>query len=216
MKQEVREALERPFSADQIKQRQGNYGATLDYIEGHEIIQRLNEAFDGDWSFEIVWRDIRDEEVLVSGRLTAAEVTKEQFGSSKISKHKETGIVISLGDDLKAAATDALKKCATLLGVGLHLYRNDQTSASPSNGTRTPSRPNRNRNTERPHDDDGHNGNGNGRATPKQVKAIFAIAQDKGMTNKEIRDFCVDNYGKVPDYLSKDEASSIIQDLSAR
>ena len=51
---------------------------------------------------------------------------KSQFGSSRITRAKETGDIISLADDLKAAATDALKKAATLLGVGLHLYRNDR------------------------------------------------------------------------------------------
>jgi hypothetical protein len=40
-------------------------------------------------------------------------------------------VIISLGDDLKAAATDCLKKCATLFGVGLHLYFD---TPSPSNG----------------------------------------------------------------------------------
>ena len=48
---------------------------------------------------------------------------------SEITKD-DAGKIVSLGDDLKAAATDALKKCATLFGVGLHLYeerRNSET-----------------------------------------------------------------------------------------
>ena len=45
-----------------------------------------------------------------------------QFGASQVTRDRETKALISLGDDLKAAATDALKKCATFLGVGLHLY----------------------------------------------------------------------------------------------
>ena len=49
-----RELLEKPFSPDQIKQRQGNFGQTLDYVEGHAVIQRLNDAFDGKWDFEIL------------------------------------------------------------------------------------------------------------------------------------------------------------------
>lgn len=53
------------------------------------------------------------------------------------------------GDDLKAAATDALKKCATLLGVGLHLYRNDQ----PANSSKTNNQP-------RKENDRQSNGNG--------------------------------------------------------
>ena len=43
-----REILEKPFDQNQIKQREGNFGRTLDYVEGHSIIQRLNDAFDAD------------------------------------------------------------------------------------------------------------------------------------------------------------------------
>jgi hypothetical protein len=63
--------------------------------------------------------------VIVIGQLNAGGIVKSQFGSSRITRAKETGDIISLADDLKAAATDALKKAATLLGVGLHLYRNE-------------------------------------------------------------------------------------------
>jgi recombination DNA repair RAD52 pathway protein len=48
-----RDILEQPFGPEQIKQREGNFGKKLDYIEGHAVIQRLNDAFDGDWSFTI-------------------------------------------------------------------------------------------------------------------------------------------------------------------
>ena len=53
---------------------------------------------------------------------------KCQFGSNKISTSKQ-GEVISIGDDLKAAASDCLKKTATLFGVGLHLYGIDKSDA---------------------------------------------------------------------------------------
>jgi hypothetical protein len=59
--------------------------------------------------------------------LTAENVVKTQFGSSLITRAKETGEIVSLADDLKAAATDSLKKCATLLGVGPHLYNVDRS-----------------------------------------------------------------------------------------
>jgi len=39
-----RELLEQPFSPEQIKQRQGSFGQTLDYVSGHTVIERLNEA----------------------------------------------------------------------------------------------------------------------------------------------------------------------------
>lgn len=45
MERNVRDILEREFSSRFIKQRKGNFGAMLDYIEAHVVIQRLNQAF---------------------------------------------------------------------------------------------------------------------------------------------------------------------------
>ena len=127
-----REILEQPFDQKYIKQRKGNYGATLDYIETHVVIQRLNDSFDGNWSFEIVeWTQLEDE-VVVLGRITADGISKQQFGSSKVTRAKGSDVSISIGDDLKSAASDAIKKCATLLGVALHLYGDLPDSAADS------------------------------------------------------------------------------------
>ncbi|MDB4304246.1 RAD52 family DNA repair protein, partial [Desulfosarcina sp.] len=106
-----REILEKPFGPEQIKQREGNFGKMLDYIEGHAVIQRLNDAFDANWSFSIIRHDILKEtdEVIVQGELKTGNVVKTQFGSSRITRARESGDIISLADDLKAAATDALK-----------------------------------------------------------------------------------------------------------
>ncbi len=49
-----RELLEKPFEPGQIKQREGNFGKMLDYIEGHSVIQRLNDAFEAEWSFSFL------------------------------------------------------------------------------------------------------------------------------------------------------------------
>ena len=131
-----RELLEKPFEPEFIKQRKGNFGSTLDYIETHAVIKRLNDSFDGNWSFEIVSHEQLEGEIFVLGKLTADNVSKMQFGSKKITVSKQ-GEVISIGDDLKAASSDALKKTATLLGVGLHLY--GELEASESDSTNQPS-----------------------------------------------------------------------------
>jgi hypothetical protein len=125
-----RELLEKPFDKEQIKQRKGNFGDTIDYVETCVVIQRLNDAFEGQWSFEVLSVDKHGEEYCVLGKLSADGISKSQFGSKQITITK-AGEVISIGDDLKAAASDSLKKCASLLGVGLHLYgadRKDQPS----------------------------------------------------------------------------------------
>jgi hypothetical protein len=76
-----RQLLEQPFDPAQIKQRQGRGGLLLDYIEGHAIIQRLNDAFDGCWSFQVrEWR-MTDTDIIVLGRLEipGPGVVKEQL-----------------------------------------------------------------------------------------------------------------------------------------
>jgi len=123
------EVLEREFPPEKIKQRKGPGGKTLDYVETHEVIARLNEAFDYCWSFEIEQQRTDENEAIVLGRLTVYDgdriITKMQFGSNQIRQG------MAIGDALKAAASDAIKKCATLLGIGLHLYRDEEVVEHP-------------------------------------------------------------------------------------
>ena len=205
-----RQILERPFSPEQIKRRQGTNGDVLDYIEGCAVIQRLNECFAAEWIFEIQEHRVYDDEVVVLGKLTAQGVTKSQFGKSRITKAKKDNAIISLGDDLKAAATDCLKKCATLFGVGLHLYFDVPQTTSNGNGQGNGSG---NGNVE--HRSNGSEGNGsdNGRLTARQLSAIFSMAKARGWSNKQVRDFSQEMFGKLPDFLNKKEASAVIQHL---
>ena len=203
-----RELLEKPFSPDQIKQRKGLDGDVLDYIEGAAVIQRLNDVFNAEWTFEILDHHIYEREVVVLGKLTTQGIAKCQFGKSKITRTKESKTEVSIGDDLKAAATDSLKKCATLLGVGLHLYfegAGEGASSAPKGNKETAAASRGN-----------GKGNGesqNGRLTAKQLSAIFALAKAKDWSNKDVRDFTQEMFGKMPDFLTKKEASAVIQHL---
>jgi hypothetical protein len=203
-----RDILEAPFSPDQLRQRQGNFGV-LDYVEGHTVIQRLNDALDSAWSFEILEHHILHEqnEVLVLGRLSTTGVIKCQFGSSSITKAKQTGENVSLADDLKAAATDSLKKCASMLGVGLHLYGGAKKQVHPrQNDNVTPLRGAR-----------AENGDNQapGRLSSKQHQYIIKLAQNRGRTKKELNDHCVKTYGAGVDFISKKHASALIEALRA-
>jgi len=139
-----RELLEKPFEKEQIKQRKGNFGDTIDYVEAHAVIQRLNDAFEGQWSFEVLSQENNGSQVMVLGKLTAEGVSKTQFGCSSITTNSKTGEVVSLGDDWKAATSDALKKSASLYGIGLHLYgadKKDQPSEHTGKGMSEKSQP---------------------------------------------------------------------------
>ncbi len=212
-----RELLEKPFDPDQIKQREGNFGKTLDYIEGHAVIQRLNSAFESAWSFEILEHKILNDmdEVIVLGKLSTGDVVKVQFGSSRITRARETGEMISLCDDLKAAATDSLKKAATLLGVGLHLYNNDGNPAGKQQNSTNHS-PSHNANSNHGGNNSRHGGNsGNGKISAKQHKYILDIIKDLGMTKSALNQQCVQAYGVGLDFLNRSDASGLINELLA-
>lgn len=166
-----RNILEKPFGPGQIKQREGNFGKMLDYVEAHSVIQRLNDAFDAEWSFTVLKHEILSDtdEMIVLGQLNAGGIVKSQFGSTRITRSRQSGEMVSLADDLKAAATDALKKCATLLGVGLHLYggngqQQGKSFAVGGNGNR-------------PHRSSNGNGggHGNGRLSSKQYRYMLKL-----------------------------------------
>jgi recombination DNA repair RAD52 pathway protein len=227
-----REILEKPFRPEQIKQREGSFGRTLDYIEGHAVIQRLNDAFDADWSFTIIRHEILKDtdEVIVVGELKAGNVAKTQFGSSRITRARDSGEIISLADDLKAAATDALKKAATLLGVGLHLYRNDQPHTGNRSSVQQDDKPRGNnggrgygnnrtyRSDRNRKEGDGPkpsngNGNGNGRLTNKQYKYMLQLNEEQGRTKADLDKQCLAMFGTASEYLSKSDASAVIEQL---
>jgi hypothetical protein len=105
-------------------------GVALTYISGEQVVTRLNEVLGVDgWSFRILRHDIHVEadEAWALGEIVAdidgKTVTRQQFGSQKIRRSRGTGTPLDLGFDLKGASTDAMKKCASLLGVGLYLSR---------------------------------------------------------------------------------------------
>jgi hypothetical protein len=204
-----RDLLEKPFTPEQIKRRQGTNGDLLDYIEGCAVIQRLNECFNAEWIFEIQEHRVFDDEVIVLGKLTAQGVSKSQFGKSRITRSKKDNSIISLGDDLKAAATDCVKKCATLFGVGLHLYFDVSQTGNGNGQANGQSRANG-----QPHSgNDQATASAIGRLTAKQLSAIFSLAKVRGWSNKQVRDFSQEMFGKLPDFLNKKEASALIQHL---
>ena len=216
-----RALLEQPFESTQIRQRKGRNGV-LDYVEGHTVIARLNAALDGAWSFEVTHHEVREDEVVVLGKLSADGITKMQFGVSQLTREKASGAVVSLGDDLKAAATDALKKCATFLGVGLHLYA-DKPIAGRSAAWRaggfprppaTPTMP-----ASPPPPANGHGGSTNGAVvalgvTPRQLDAIGKVARAKGLTPAALEALSLREFHTKLEALSREQGSALIKELS--
>lgn len=127
-----RNVLEQPFPKELVKFKPGFFGQEVEYIEVGDVIERLNEGFDGVWTWELLpvtggkYYEIVGDEVLVVGKLSRDENFKTHFGGSKITKSRQSGEMVSFSSDCKAAASDALKKCATLFGVALDIYRSER------------------------------------------------------------------------------------------
>jgi hypothetical protein len=152
--QTVDEMLTVPFESTHHDVRGG---VAIDYLTGEQVISRLlNVLGASGWSFSVLQHDIHPEadEVWVLGELKLLltpgdPVVRQQFGSSKIKRARSTGVPLDIGFDLKSAATDCLKKCATLVGVGLYLTHKDEqrpgtattqthsSGAQPRGGTRS-------------------------------------------------------------------------------
>ncbi len=215
--------LEKPFEPSQIKQREGRKGKFLDYVEGHAVIQRLNDAFEGSWSFEVVSHAILQEsdEIVVLGKLAVDGVVKMQFGSTQITRDKGTKALVSLSDDIKAATTDALKKCATLLGVGLHLYAEKASRDGKSGRTPAKAVPKSAAPASKP------TGDGKAGETPPapgqgkrldhaQHAAILKLAKQKGWSQVELNQEAVKRFNVQVPYLSASDAAHFIRDLQGQ
>jgi len=122
-------------------------GVELEYITGEQCATRLNETLGFlAWSFRVLEHGIHAEadECWVLGELTVSvgdrTITRQQFGSQKIKRSRSSGTPLDIGFDLKGATTDALKKCASLIGVALYLWKKEppivlDTNGAASNGS---------------------------------------------------------------------------------
>ena len=197
-----KDILTRPFPPELVKQRQGQGGKTLSYVETHAVIARLNEGCDA-WSFEVVEHQVLDEEVIVVGKLNADGVVKSAFGGSAITRDRE-GRPVSIADALKGAASDALKKAASLLGVGLELYGGGAVETSPARTTATTTIT-REPPPASPVD----------RLTGKQFSAITSIARRHNIERDHLTGMLEERFKKSElGHLSRREASSLLSELT--
>lgn len=127
--------------AQYTKTRPAKGGGQWTYVTGGYIKKCLNLMFGWDWDFEIVDEKVMIEakEVVVKGRLTCRTndrtIVKMQYGNKDImfrtTKDKDgnkisTNTPLSVGNDMKAAATDCLKKCAAEIGIAADIYNPEE------------------------------------------------------------------------------------------
>jgi len=196
--------LAQSFDSAFVKQRDGRGGKKLDYLETATVIARLNEVLGPDgWSFRLRDHFKMEDEVIVRGELHVNGVCHQQFGASKIGRDRD-GNAVSLGDDLKAAASDALKKTATLFGVGLGLYTEPgevvpTLKDTANTGQPSTSKPERIEET----------------ITPFQERAILSLATRQGMDRDALEQTLQEQYGTALEGLSTGQAGEVIRKLQA-
>lgn len=95
----------------------------FNYIDARAVAQRLDEVLTpAGWSF--VCQHIG--EGIVHGRLSIGETVREDHGYPNSERDEEP---------IKAATSDALKRCAVLFGIGRHLYEDNKPGASRNGST---------------------------------------------------------------------------------
>lgn len=142
---EITKALTEPFPDSALKQRdaQGGGKGKLTYVDGTTVFRRLIKSTDNQFDVAVVDQDLipfgstktGQERILLKARV---RITIPGLGSRE---HVGVQVVnaTSGGEDLwKGAVTDAIKKAATLFGVGLELYGPDYESDDYDPGQQAP------------------------------------------------------------------------------
>jgi hypothetical protein len=103
-----------------VKQRPARGGGTVNYVETYYVVDQLNKLFSFRWDFEVLEHVVDNSSCIVKGKLTchtpSGDIVKHQFGEAD----RHSGVPV--GDTLKAATSDCLKKCASLIGIALDVY----------------------------------------------------------------------------------------------
>lgn len=131
----TRDQIQKFFSntpESKIKERPAKGGGKWKFVSGSYVTQVLNSLFGFNWSFEVITTmqealaTATTGTVVVQGRLKVKIgdewITKEQFGRKEVAFKKGTKEALDFGNDMKAAATDAKKKCASELGLFADVY----------------------------------------------------------------------------------------------
>lgn len=137
----------KPTPKKYLQERKGKGGELWTYVTGNYVKKALNVVFGFDWDFEVVKYefDLGIKQCFVLGKLTMRSdgktIVKSQFGRADIkfrvaytpdpnnpgkSIKQTTDEPLDLGNDLKAATTDALKKCASEIGIAADVYAKEE------------------------------------------------------------------------------------------
>lgn len=117
---------------EHVYRRKGKGGKEFDYVTGAYVEKVLNFVFGWNWDLDVLEHGVAGNFIWVKAQLTVRGtkegqvIKKTQFGRAEIKylsgQGKTPAAYVDFGNDLKAATTDALKKCASLLGIASDIY----------------------------------------------------------------------------------------------
>jgi hypothetical protein len=115
-------ALSAPFPPEVIRHRVGAGGKDLTWVDARTVAARLDEVLGvNGWDFAV--EPVGDTSTVV-GILTA------RFPDGTVARRQDFGYETGgSGESLKEAASDALRRCASLFGVARYLYGGDRPAA---------------------------------------------------------------------------------------
>lgn len=187
---------------DKVQTRPAKGGGKWQYVATGYVIETLNRVFGYTWSFEVLTTLEEAAKVsasgtcVVKGRLTALvgsiSLVKEQFGRCEVKYKKGTKDFLDFGNDLKAAASDALKKCASEFGLFRDIYHASDFDeiALVSQETKDDAITKENK---------AFCEELSGAKTANELRAMFAKLPKEVRTRKEILKFCRELKAKLED-----------------
>lgn len=135
MSKDLLKQLSTPFP-EELEGTLNKGGMAFRFVSVNEVIARLNEVLGVEnWNFEIISceRTLEGGDNIIAHVRLSAYVNdkllqRDAYGGAEV-KAKKNGGLLDLGNDHKIAVSDALKKAASMIGVGLYLYRSEEALA---------------------------------------------------------------------------------------
>ena len=211
-KKQIYAALSAPFPPDAIQRTDGKEtgrGYSTTGIGYQFIVNRLNEVL-GIGGFRVT-RTLSGRETKTNSGRPAFEAIAEvnlalgEWVDGAFMPFAEAvgdggHTSVSEADARKGAFTNGLKKAAAMLGCGRQAYEGslDDDNVATQQTRREPARADRNR------------------LSGRQLNAIHSLARQHGLDSVALRDRVKRDFGVVPEFLTSEQASRLISEMSAR
>jgi len=119
----ISKLFEKKTPKNAIKTRPGANGLAFPFVDFGYVLKELDTNFGIFWEFRVTDKSVSDKYVWVMGELTIKSpvgfsISRPGTGGSRIKVSKATGEPIDISNDIKAATTLAIRKAASLYGIG--------------------------------------------------------------------------------------------------